>query len=94
MPKTLHLNQNYPNPFNPTTVISYRLPMSSNVKLNIFNILGQRIKTLVNSFQSAGEHSLVWDATDYKSNPVSSGMYFYSLDTGDQSLQKKMILVR
>jgi uncharacterized repeat protein (TIGR03803 family) len=88
------LSQNYPNPFNPSTVISYQLPAFSNVKLSIYNMLGQKIKTLVNGFQNAGEHSLVWDATDEKNNPVSSGMYFYSLVTNEMSLQKKMVLVR
>jgi L-ascorbate metabolism protein UlaG (beta-lactamase superfamily) len=88
------LFQNYPNPFNPTTVISYRLPASSKVKLEIYNVLGQRINTLLDSFQNAGEHSLVWDATDEKDNPVSSGIYLYRLKTDKMSIQKKMILIR
>jgi uncharacterized protein (TIGR02145 family) len=94
IPGEMKLNQNYPNPFNPSTVISYQLPAFSNVKLTIYNLLGQKIKTLVNSFQNAGEHSLVWDATDEKNNPVSSGIYFYSLVTNGIRLQKKMIMVR
>jgi uncharacterized protein (TIGR02145 family) len=94
IPEEMTLHQNYPNPFNPTTVISYQLPVSSNVKLSIFNALGQKIKTLVNVFQNAGEHSLVWDATDDRSNSVSSGVYFYSLQTDEMTLQKKMMLVR
>jgi uncharacterized protein (TIGR02145 family) len=94
IPDKMKLLQNYPNPFNPSTVISYRLSVFSNVKLTIYNLLGQKIKTLVNSFQNAGEHSLVWDATDETNNPVSSGMYFYKLETNEMSLLKKMILVR
>ena len=94
LPHELKLSQNYPNPFNPSTVISYHLSAFSNVKLTIYNVLGQKIKTLVNSFQSVGEHSIVWDATDEKNNPVSSGMYFYSLSTSERSVQKKMLLVR
>jgi flagellar hook assembly protein FlgD len=64
------------------------------VKLTIYNLLGQKIKTLINSFQSAGEHSLVWDATDEKNNSVSSGIYFYSLATNGMNLQKKMKLIK
>ena len=93
-PKESTLGQNYPNPFNPSTVISYQLSVSSNVKLMIYNVLGQKIKTLVESFQNAGEHSLVWDATDERNNPVSSGIYFYCLQTNEMNFQKKMILVR
>jgi flagellar hook assembly protein FlgD len=57
-------------------------------------VLGQKIKKLVNGFQNAGEHSLVWDATDEKNNPVSSGIYIYSLQTDKMTIQKKMVLVR
>jgi hypothetical protein len=94
IPTEFSLKQNYPNPFNPTTVISYRLPAFSSVKLTVYNVLGHRIKTLVNSFQNAGEHSLVWDATDERNNPISSGIYFYKFETNDHILQKKMILLR
>jgi flagellar hook assembly protein FlgD len=62
--------------------------------MTIYNLLGQKIKTIVNSFQSAGEHSIVWDATDDRSNPVSSGIYFYKLEADNLNLQKKMVLVR
>jgi hypothetical protein len=93
-PKTLNLNQNYPNPFNPSTVIGYQLPVSSNVKLKVYDTLGREIKTLIDSFQSAGEHSLVWDATGNDNNPVSSGVYFYKLEINNMNLQKKMLLVR
>jgi uncharacterized protein (TIGR02145 family) len=94
IPSRMELNQNFPNPFNPSTVISYQLPVSSKVKLSIYNVLGQKIKTLVNTFQNAGEHSLVWDATGNDNNPVSSGVYFYCLQTDKMSFQKKMVLVR
>ncbi len=93
-PKELQLHQNYPNPFNPSTVISYQLSASSNVTLTIYNVLGQKIKTLVNSFQSAGEHTIIWNATDNSNNPVSSGVYFYKMETNETSIQKKMILIR
>ena len=94
IPKEIKLNQNYPNPFNPSTAISYQLSAFSNVKLLIYNLLGQRIKTLVDSYQNAGEHSIVWDTTDDSNNPVSSGIYFYQLKTNGLVKQKKMLLIR
>jgi hypothetical protein len=93
-PEGFNLHQNYPNPFNPSTVIGYQLTGVSNVKLSIFNLLGEKIKTLVDSYQSAGEHSVTWDATDNSNNPVCSGVYFYKMETSGMSFQKKMILVR
>jgi flagellar hook assembly protein FlgD len=94
IPENIRLNQNYPNPFNPSTMILYSLAKSSFVKLSIYNLLGQNIRTLQNSFQSAGKHSLVWDAMDETNNPVSSGIYFYRLQTEELTLQKKMLLLR
>jgi len=88
------LQQNFPNPFNPTTTIKYKLLKSNNVRLTIYNLLGQHVKTLVYTFQDAGEHSVVWDAMEDGNNPVSSGMYFYSLEINNQTFQKKMVLVR
>ncbi len=94
IPEESMLYQNYPNPFNPSTVISYQLLVSSNVNLKIYDALGREIKTLVNSFQSAGEHSVTWDATNNSNNPVCSGVYFYKMETKETSIQKKMILIR
>jgi len=88
------LQQNFPNPFNPTTTIKYKLLKSNNVRLTIYNLLGQHVKTLVYTFQDAGEHSVVWDAMEDGNNPVSSGMYIYSLEINNQTFQKKMVLVR
>ena len=94
IPVSFSLSQNYPNPFNPSTVINYRLSAFSNVKLTVYNVLGQKIKTLIDSFQSAGEHSAVWDATTEQNLSVSSGTYFYRLETDNWVLRKKMILIR
>jgi uncharacterized protein (TIGR02145 family) len=94
VPGEIKLNQNYPNPFNPTTTIQYSLIQSSHVKLITFNLLGQRIKTITDSFQNAGEYSIVWDGKDETNMPVSSGIYFYRLETNNMNLQKKMILLR
>jgi hypothetical protein len=94
LPSTIKLNQNYPNPFNPSTVISYQLPVNNNVRLKIYDALGREVKSLVDSFQSAGEHSIVWNATDNSNNSVSSGIYFYKMESNGMSFLKKMILVR
>ncbi len=94
IPQDFQLNQNYPNPFNPSTVISYRLSESSDVKIKIYDVLGREIKTLIDSFQNTGEHSVVWNGTDNSHNQIGSGIYFYSLTTNEISIQKKMILVK
>jgi hypothetical protein len=88
------LHQNYPNPFNLSTTIQYTLNKAANVKLTIYNVLGQRVRTLQDAFQSAGSHSVVWYATDDDNHPVSSGIYLYRLEANDGILQKKMVLIR
>jgi hypothetical protein len=94
LPTKSQLFQCYPNPFNPTTTIHYSLAKSSFVKLIIYNLLGQQIRTLQNSFQTAGEYSVIWDAVDGKNAQVASGMYFYRLEADNLSLQKKMVLAK
>jgi hypothetical protein len=93
-PESFGMEQNFPNPFNPSTTIRYVLPKPAHVKLTIFNLLGMKVRTLVDSFQKAGEHSAVWDAKDNQNNPVASGVYFYRLTTADFNQQKKMMLLR
>ena len=83
------LYQNYPNPFNPTTTINFSLPEENNVKLKIYNTLGQTVAELVNSKLEAGQHSYRWDAKNY-----SSGIYFYELKTDKLISIKKMILIK
>src|SRR3990170_2276974 len=80
LPSKFELTQNYPNPFNAATSIQFNLPQSSKVKLEIFNILGQKVKTLVNEKLSAGYKKVTWDGTDEKGNNVASGVYFYFLN--------------
>ncbi|MCX7798417.1 MAG: endo-1,4-beta-xylanase [Melioribacter sp.] len=89
-----YLSQNYPNPFNPSTKIKYILGKPTNVKLVIYNILGQEIKTLINSYQQSGEYEVTWEAKDNFDRDVESGVYFYRLITDNQILQNKMILIR
>ncbi len=88
------LHQNYPNPFNPETAISYQLPVFSEVQLTIFNALGQEVRTLANSRQSPGLKSFVWDGKNDLGQPVNSGIYFYTVKTGERVQTKKMVLVR
>lgn len=87
------LNQNYPNPFNPSTVISYRLPVTSNVSLKVYDILGNEIATLVNEEKSAGEYEVEFNTSSINHQP-SSGIYFYQLKAGNFTQTKKMILLK
>jgi hypothetical protein len=94
IPNGYELNQNYPNPFNPSTVIGYKLPVNNNIKLKIYDVPGREIKTIVDSFQSAREHSITWGGTDKSSNAASSGIYLCKMESNGMSFQKKMVLVR
>ncbi|NQV17955.1 MAG: SBBP repeat-containing protein [Armatimonadetes bacterium] len=85
---------NYPNPFNPTTTISFSIPAESHTEISIYNIKGQKIKTLISNQLSAGEHSVVWDGKDDYGNKVSSGVYLYKLKAGDFQRVRKMILLK
>jgi len=85
---------NYPNPFNPETTINYELPEATTVKLEIYNILGQRVATLVDSKHPAGTYSARWDGKDISGGRVSSGVYIYRLQTGQFVESKKMLLLR
>ncbi len=93
-PVEFRLRQNYPNPFNPNTVISYNLADNSPVELTIYNVLGNKIKTLVAGYQPAGQHRIQWNATDEQGNKVASGIYFYQLSTPAFMKIKKMTLLR
>jgi serine protease len=94
LPQGFSLDQNYPNPFNPKTTISYSLPTTSYVTLEIFNVLGQRVTTLVDQTMGAGQHQVDWNSTDQSGNSVASGIYFYRLTTEGQTLSKKMLLLK
>ena len=95
VPEYYKLLQNYPNPFNPTTSIGYHLPENTIVRIEIFNFLGQKVKTLINNqLQDAGEYSVNWDGTNYSGVSVSSGVYIYYLITHRIWTSKKMLLIR
>lgn len=85
---------NYPNPFNPTTTIDFSLASESKVTLEIYNSRGQKVKTLINSLQAAGLHSVVWNGTNDYNKSVSSGMYFYKFSADSKNLTKKMIMLK
>ena len=89
LPKEFSLSQNYQNPFNPETTIKYALPISINVKIEVYNILGQNIKTLTDEFQKAGFYSIVFDGSNY-----ASGVYFYKIQAGDFIQKKKMVIIK
>ena len=94
VPVESQLVGNYPNPFNPETTISYTVKENSNVKIDIYNMKGQLIRSLVNSEKAAGNHSVVWNGQDDNGRTVASGVYYYKMYAGKYSSTKKMILMK
>jgi hypothetical protein len=94
-PEAYALANNYPNPFNPATTIKYALPEAAPVKLEVYNVVGQVVRTLVAGQQNAGRYIVQWDATNDSGHSLSSGIYFYRLQAGGQFLEvKKMLLLK
>ena len=93
-PKTFTLEQNYPNPFNPSTTISYAIGKAQQVTLSIFNILGQKVVTLVQGNQTAGYHQVMWNGKNSNGVNVPSGIYFYNIHGSNGTITKKMILMK
>jgi tetratricopeptide (TPR) repeat protein len=85
---------NYPNPFNPETVISFALPADSQVSLIIYNIKGQKVRSLINENYKRGHHKVVWNGRDENGSSVASGIYFYRIQTSENSAVKKMLLLK
>ena len=94
IPDQFSLHQNYPNPFNPTTQIRYDLPEDAFVNISIYDLMGRMIKSLSNANQTAGYHSLQWDATNNIGESVSAGMYIYTIQAGEYRSTKKMVLLK
>jgi len=88
-PDKFVLNQNYPNPFNPSTILSYTLKTDGQVKLTVFNLVGQSVQVLVDAYQPAGEYEITFDAQD-----LPAGIYLYKLQVGQYSSVKRMTLVK
>jgi len=94
IPRTYQLSQNYPNPFNPETMIKYDLPEPGHVNITVYNILGQKVKTLVDEDQDVGYKSTSWDGKDHEGKEVASGIYFYEIKTAGFEKIKKMVLLK
>jgi len=93
-PESYKISQNYPNPFNPLTTIQYIIPNRTYVKLNILNLSGQLVNTLVSEFKSAGIYNVSWDGTDFEGQKVPSGMYFYKMKAGEFVYTRRMLLIK
>jgi hypothetical protein len=89
MPRTLALHQNYPNPFNPSTQIHFSLPQTSNVQLQVFDLLGRNVATLVDGPMASGQHQVSFDASD-----LTSGLYLYTITAGTQRISRTMTLIK
>ena len=93
LPTDFALGQNYPNPFNPSTIIPYQIPTSTHVRLEVFNMLGQYLATLVDGERSAGVYTAQWDGTDAAGQAVGAGVYIYRLSSGGLTVSQRMVLV-
>lgn len=93
LPLKLALDKNFPNPVTEKTTISYTIPQATKISLAIYDITGRNVRTLVNEVQSAGEKEVVWDRKNESGRPVSSGIYFYSLNSVQKSITKTMIVL-
>ena len=94
LPEDFALHQNYPNPFNPTTQIKYDLPEEQHVSIAIYDVMGRKIRSLMNNSQAAGYHSIHWDAKNEMGEGVAAGMYIYTIQAGEFRATKKMVLLK
>ncbi len=94
LPSEFGLGQNYPNPFNPSTTFEFALPQRSQVMIEVFNVLGQKVVTLAEGDYAAGRYQVTWDGTDNSGGPVASGIYFYKMLANNYSATKKLLLLK
>ena len=94
MPTEFGLSQNYPNPFNPSTVIDFSVAKDSYVSLNVYDITGRLVSTLVDGNMSTGYHSVLWNGVNDKGMSVSAGIYIYALQTEEASITRKMVFMK
>lgn len=90
----IRLYENYPEPFNSATTIQFELPSNSQVELSVYNLLGQRVRVLKDNYLNAGRHSISWDGKNGLGLDVASGIYFYKLQVGEETISKKMLLIK
>ena len=93
-PNEVIIHNAYPNPFNPVTYLRYDLPQNEMIKITIYDMMGRIVKTLVNSSQTAGYKTIQWNATDNKNEPISAGLYLYTIQAGEFRQTKKMVLLK
>ena len=93
-PNTYNIYQNHPNPFNPVTTLRYDIPEDGMVSITIYDIMGRKVRTLINEYQDIGYRTILWDATDDYGRAVSAGMYVYMIQAGDFRQVKKMVLLK
>jgi hypothetical protein len=94
LPYQFELSQNYPNPFNPVTTIEYAITSRCEVTIEVFNVLGQKVRTLVSDTKAAGSYRIEWSGTDESGRSVSTGVYLYRFQAGDVLQTKKMLLLK
>ncbi|UCH10479.1 MAG: Ig-like domain-containing protein [Fidelibacterota bacterium] len=94
LPIEFALHGNYPNPFNPSTTITYEVPLGTQGRLTVYNLLGQPVRRLVKGWMEPGRYQAVWDGRDDAGQPLASGVYIYSLEAGDVHLSRKMVLTK
>ena len=94
IPEEFGLYQNYPNPFNPTTTITYDVPEETNVQIRIYDIRGQLVRVLTDENHAPGQYQIVWDARNEQGLPVVTGLYIYTMRSGDFVETNKMILMK
>ena len=90
----IELMDNYPNPFNPVTNIAYSIKETGNIIIEVYNLRGQLVKTLVNEVKETGNYNIIWNSTDNSNKPVSSGVYLYKMKSGNYISTRKMILMK
>ena len=94
VPEQFVVEQNTPNPFNPSTTIIFRSTSDKKVKIEIYDILGRKVKVLTDEYYPAGKHSVIWNATDDFGRTVSSGTYLYRVITKSHAITRKMLFIR
>jgi len=94
VPVSYELSDNYPNPFNPTTTLQFAIPEAGQASIVIYNLLGQKVRTLTNEYRAAGRYQITWDGMDDAGRQAGSGVYLYRLQSNQTSIVKKMVLVK